>query len=136
MKKLSEKQKNTISSFFKFSLVGVSNTLIFFILYYAVIMIFGKKYYLIGQCIGYFTGTINSYILNSKFVFKKTKDNKFAFLKMCLCYLITYFLQAGLLTLQIDIFKISEFVAPISATLATTVINFFLNKIFTFNKKS
>lgn len=136
MKKLSEEQKNTWCSFFKFALVGASNTFIFFIIYYVTIMIFGKKYYLIGQCIGYFTGTINSYILNSRFVFKKTKDNKFAFFKMCLCYLLTYFLQAGLLILQIDFFKTSEFIAPVVATLVTTVINFFLNKIFTFNEKA
>ena len=43
MKKLSENQKNTICSFLKFSLVGVLNTLIFFILYYAVLMIDGSK---------------------------------------------------------------------------------------------
>ena len=134
-KKFTEKSENTWYSFFKFSLVGISNTLIFFVLYYAVILIFGERYYLVGQAIGYFTGTVNSYILNSRFVFSQAKHNKFTFFKMCLCYCLIYILQTIIIFILVSRLNISEFIAPTITALITTLINFFLNKTFIFNVK-
>lgn len=131
-KELTDEAWENWFSFIKFLLIGMSNTIILFAVYYIVILIAGSGYYLAGQTVGYFLGVVNSYIWNSRFVFKGGKAGAAAFVKMCLCYLLTYFIQAGLLYLQVNILHISEYVAPVIAVIITTVINYFLNKFFAF----
>lgn len=123
-------------SFVKFLLVGASNTIILFVVYYAVILVGGSELYLVGQGIGYFAGVINSYIWNSRFVFSKGNVGAGAFVKMCLCYVLTYFVQTWLLYLQVNTLGVSEFIAPVIAVVITTVINYFLNRFFAFGIKN
>ena len=134
-KKLTDEAWEMWFSFIKFLLIGLSNTLILFVVYYAVIFFVGSEYYIAGQTAGYFLGVINSYIWNSRFVFREGKTGAGAFVKMCLCYLLTYFIQAGLLYLQVNILHMSEYIAPVIAVVITTVINYFLNKFFAFGVK-
>ena len=60
--------------FILFALVGVSNTVINFIVY--TILVFFSMPYLLANVIGYGVGMINSYLLNKYFVFQK-KERRF-----------------------------------------------------------
>ena len=55
--------------FILFALVGVSNTVINFIVY--TILVFFSMPYLLANILGYGVGMINSYLLNKYFVFQK-----------------------------------------------------------------
>ena len=55
--------------FILFALVGVSNTVINFIVYTILVTI--SMPYLLANVIGYGVGMINSYLLNKYFVFQK-----------------------------------------------------------------
>lgn len=132
-KELTEEEWVVWQQFIKFALVGCSNTVIVLIVYYAVVLILGEKFYILGQSLGYVAGIANSYFLNSRFVFHAKAVNNQSFIKMCICYGMTYFLQIALLYLQVDVLHLSKFVAPIVAILITTPVNFFLNKIFAFH---
>lgn len=133
--RLSAQMWDSIEKFLKFLIVGLSNTIIQLAIYYLAIIIFGSDKYLFGQTAGYFCGVINSYFCNSRFVFAKGKRGILSFVKMCFCYLLTFFLQTTLIFVQIDILKLSGYLAPVLAVIVTTPINFVLNKLFAFGDK-
>lgn len=74
-----------ISRFIKFCLVGVSNTIISLGVYYIFILI-SRDLYIIGNAVGFVVSVFNSYILNSKFVFKKTTERKKTLIKTYIAY--------------------------------------------------
>ena len=53
---------------FKFGIVGASNTVISYVVY--AILVYLGMHYLAANVIAYFAGVINSFIWNSKYVFK------------------------------------------------------------------
>ncbi|MBO5369476.1 MAG: GtrA family protein [Clostridia bacterium] len=131
-KKLTDEMWETWQSFIKFLFIGLSNTIILFVVYYAFLYVWGNGSYLAGQSVGYFLGVVNSYFLNSRFVFSSGKRGRAAFVKMCVCYGITYVIQTSAMYLQVDVLGVPEAVAPVVAIIITTPINFVLNKIFAF----
>ena len=53
--------RKTLWQFFKFGLVGCSNSAVTLLVYYACIWILGTEFYLLGQTIGYIAAVINSF---------------------------------------------------------------------------
>lgn len=131
---LSDKLWITVEQFIKFTCVGCSNAIILLAVYYIVIFILGEPAYLLGQTLGYVAGIVNSYFWNSRIVFHADVTTKLrgAFIRMCICYGITYFVQIGILYAGVELLHISEIVVPIVAILITTPVNFFLNRRFAF----
>lgn len=126
------KIKKLFAQFIKFGLVGVSNTLIGYGIYYIVIFI-NKDLYLIGNLLGFIVGTLNSFYWNSKYVFPKYGAAKGKILiKTFICYGITLLLSTGILYLLVDIWSISAFVAPIINLCVTVPLNFLLNKFWAY----
>lgn len=123
--------------FIKFALVGCSNAVVTLIVYNIMVLLFGAGIYLYAQTIGYIAGIVNSFFWNSRFVFNSGEQKSAnAFVKMCLCYGITYFLQMGLLYVFVERCGLSAFLSPVLAILITTPVNFILNKIWAFHEKS
>ena len=60
--------------FIKFALVGVLNTLMNWIIFF--ILNASGFYYLVANIISYSISTLNSYLWNSRWVFKYQGDNK------------------------------------------------------------
>src|SRR5438552_16938904 len=55
--------------FVKFGIVGVSNTLLTFVVYTLLLKVFGV-WYLAASAIGFAVGTINSFLLNRRWTFR------------------------------------------------------------------
>ena len=123
-----------VEQFIKFTLVGCSNAAVTLIIYNVVVLLFGKDSYIIGQTLGYIAGIFNSYFWNSRLVFNKKEKSKNSFLKMCVCYITTYFLQVGFLYIFVNVCNLSEFISPVLAIILTTPINFIINKAWAFKK--
>ena len=70
--------------------------------------------------------------MNSKFVFKDKKENnsKKQIAKTYICYTLTLLLSLIILYLSVEIFKISEKIAPLISLIITVPINFIANKIW------
>lgn len=130
--------------FLKFSLVGLSNTLISFIITYGVI--FSVAYFFegivsddfllvfIASFLGFFVGVLNSYYWNNKYVFKKTtKGNLVPLLKSYVCYgvifIFSYILNSFILK---DIFGFSNIYIPVMQIFICTPLNFISNKLWAF----
>ena len=114
------------------AIVGVSNLLISLITYY--VLIFFSINYQIANIVGFITGTINGYIWNRLWVFKNKEQDMLSIVRFYLTYLATWLLSAVLLYAWIEIFNISNIIAPIINVVITTPINYILNKTWVFKK--
>lgn len=128
-KDLSEHTFEEILRFFKFCLVGVSNTAISLGVYYIFVFI-NKDFYLLGNAVGFVVSVLNSYFWNSKFVFKKTDEVSKTIIKTFLAYGTNLLLGTGLLYLFVDLLNISEIIAPLINLIFTIPLNYLLNKFW------
>lgn len=122
-----------IFRFIKFGLVGVLNTLINWILF-ILLNSFGI-YYIISNVIAYSISTLNSYLWNSKWVFKYSGDNvKETSLKFIVLNVIGLTLNTIILYLLVDIVGLNKLIALVITTGIVMILNYFINKLWVFKK--
>lgn len=136
--KLSEKQWENLIQFVKFGLVGVSNTVIAYVVY--VIVLQFKVYYVVANLVGFFVSVINAFYWNNKFVFKSGEGEERSTIKAFCKTLISYsgtgvILSNALLILWVEVVHIPQEIAPIINLLITIPLNFILNKFWAFKGK-
>ena len=133
MRKSMKFLSDDLSRFIKFGLVGVLNTIINWILFILLDSI--GVYYIISNIIAYGISTLNSYLWNSKWVFKYTGDNvnqtTFKFITLNIIGLV---LNTIILFLLVDIIKLPKIIALIIATGVVMILNYFINKLWVFKK--
>lgn len=123
-----------ISKFIKFGIVGILNTLINWTIF--AILNFLGMYYIISNIIAYVIATINSYIWNSKWVFKyKGKDKKETTGKFILLNLFGLSLNTVILYLFVDLMRFNKLIALVITTIIVMIINYILNKVWVFKEK-
>ncbi len=126
-----------IYQFIKFGIVGLSNTIVSMSIYYLFIYI-NTEYYLWGSFIGWVISVLNAFYWGNKFVFndKENKQKKIIILllKSYVTYGSTFLLTQILLYLEISVWGMSEWIAPIVNLLITIPLNFIINKFWTFKK--
>ena len=141
--KISEENWNKFLQFVKFGIVGVSNTLISYIIYVVSLMFFERNGlipdfdYIVAQVIAFFISVLWSFYWNRKFVFEAEKGVSWpkALLKTYISYAFTgIFLSNVLLILWVQILHISKLIAPIINLLVSVPLNFILNKFWAFRK--
>lgn len=125
--------------FFKFGIIGLSNSLISYIVYLFLVS-FGVPY-IISNIIAFIIGVLNSFFWNNKYVFKKNYDEKrnvfLTLLKTYISYSFTgVILNNILLVLLIEKCMISKYIAPIIILLITVPLNFIMNKFWAFKTKN
>lgn len=126
-----------ICQFIKFGIVGLSNTLISYIIY--IILINFNVYYLLASFIGFLVSVINAYYWNDRYVFKVSAGEKRqwwkAFMKTFTSYAGTgLVLNNILLIIWVDALGIPETLGPLINLFITIPLNFFLNKYWAFKK--
>ncbi|MST75609.1 GtrA family protein [Roseburia sp. MUC/MUC-530-WT-4D] len=131
--------------FVKFGIVGVSNTIISYVLYAGCLLIFrgigiltGIDY-IVAQVIQFILSVLWSFYWNNKYVFELKKGEKRSLWKSLLKTYVSYsftglFLSSILLVLWVQILGISEFIAPIINLLISVPLNFIINKFWAFKK--
>lgn len=142
-KELSEQTLAAWMQFIKFGIVGVSNTIISYLLYvislfcFQTFGFFPKSDYILAQVISFFLSVLWSFYWNHKVVFVQEEEKKRsvwkALLKTYLSYSFTgLFLNSILLMVWVQKLHISEFLAPIINLIFSVPINFFINKFWAF----
>lgn len=123
-----------INKFIKFGLVGVLNTLINWIIF--AVLNFVGVYYIVANVIAYAIATANSYIWNSKWVFKYNgKDKKETTIKFVILNLIGLALNTAILYFLVDILLFNKLIGLVITTVIVMVINYIVNKIWVFKEK-
>lgn len=132
-----------IRQFIKFGIIGVSNTLISYMIYIICLVllcnlgIFQKFDYLIGSVISFLISVYWSFYWNERYTFneenRQEKSKWKALLKTYICYSITgLFLGNILLYFTVDKIGIPKNIAPLINLTVTVPINFGLNKFWAF----
>lgn len=134
-KELSESQWRAWIQFIGFSLVGVSNFLVSYIVYALLISVFQCTYHL-SNIAAYIVSVFNAYFWNNRFVFRQENEKRVwwkVLLKTYLSYAFSgLFLTEILLFIEINILGIPKLLAPFINLAITTPINFIMNKFWAF----
>ncbi len=143
--------KKTFWQFIKFSAVGMTNTLVDFVVY-SILTHFGLNY-ILSQVISYSAGILNSYIWNSLWTFKKERNNSFKTVFMFVVVnVLSLGVSLGVLWLcknpiginqdvALELFGKSiniscDIICKIPASVFSAIANFALTKLFVFKDKS
>lgn len=136
--KITDKNWDKLCQFIKFGMVGISNTLISYIVYILLVAI--DVHYLAASFLGFLVSVLNAFYWNNKYVFKVSNYEKriwwHSFLKTFMSYAGTgLILNNILLILWIDVFKLNEALGPLINLFITIPLNFLLNKYWAFKEK-
>lgn len=105
-------KKSSVIQFIKFGLVGVSNTLVNYLVY--VIFVALGVHYVIANALGFIISVLNAYFWGSRFVFKedKSKEKRVwwqVLLKTYASYALGFGINTVLLILWIDLLNIGAY---------------------------
>lgn len=131
-------KRNSIYQFLKFCIVGLSNTLIGYVVY--SLCVFLGMHYLLANLVGFLVSVVNAFYWSNKYVFAKGngeyRNLYWSFIKTILAYASTgIVLNSILLWLLIDQWHISEYLAPLLILMVTVPTNFIMNKYWSFKTK-
>ncbi len=127
-----------MNQFIRFCLVGVSNTLLSYIIYVGCIYI--GIHYILANAIGFFVSVLNAYYWSNRYVFVKQEGDQrnhfYALLKTYITYGSSELLIASmLLYLFVEMCGINEYFAQLLCLIVTVPMNFLLNKYWSFAKE-
>lgn len=127
--------KQLFWQFFKFGLVGLSNTAVSMAVYYLFLWL-NPSWYMIGSVLGTVLSIANAFIWNDLFVFSGNARNVKSVLKRLgktyVSYGGTSILSTILLWLEVTLFGVDKVIAPVVNLLITIPLNFMINKLWTF----
>lgn len=118
----------------RFSVVGIMNTLIDFIMFSSFNSLLGVNYTL-SQVIGYSSGVINSYIFNRKWTFSNTSKSKkvnkelILFVIVNLCSLLITLVAMNAL---VGSFGVNVYIAKLIVMVIAQMVNFLSYKVLVF----
>lgn len=133
----------SVMQFVRFGIVGVSNTVISYVLYAAGLLgfralgVFAHSDYLVAQLLAFVLSVLWSFYWNNKLVFTlqngETRSLWKALAKTYISYSFTgLFLNSILLIFFVQVMHISEFVAPAVNLCISVPVNFMINKFWAF----
>ena len=145
-KEISNTTEAALMQFIKFGIVGLSNTIISYVIYAVSLLlfqhfaIFDTNAYLVSQVLAFVISVAWSFYWNNKYVFTQnegeTRSIWRALLKTYISYSFTgLFLNTLLLILWVQLLHVSEFIAPIINLLVSVPLNFIINKFWAFRSK-
>ena len=145
-KKPADTETAAFLQFIKFGIVGVSNTVISYVLYTLSLLGFrqcgllaGIDYF-IAQVISFILSVLWSFYWNNKAVFVLQEGEQRSVWKALLKTYVSYsftglFLNSLLIWLWVDVVHISEFIAPLINLIISVPVNFIINKCWAFKGK-
>ena len=143
--KINKTQWELLMQFVKFGIVGLSNTVISYVIYVGTLILFQKNNlipsvdYLVAQEIAFILSVLWSFYWNNKFVFEKADNEErnivHALIKTYISYAFTgLFLNSILSLLWVEVLGIPKIIAPIINLLVSVPLNFIMNKFWAFRK--
>ena len=122
--------KKSFIQFFKFGLVGLSNTAVGFGIYY--ILFFCGVNYLIANVVSWLVSVFNAFYWNNKYVFQSGNGWRKTLFRTYVSYGASLLVSTLLMYVLVEHFLISPVIAPVICLLVTVPLNFLLNKFWAF----
>ena len=115
----------------KYGIVGLSNTLITAIVIWIMMKCLGCSD-IVSNIMGYAAGGLNSFVWNKQWTFKSSVGWTSGAIRFGVVFSICYLLQLGLLMYLNANLTIDPYYNQLIAMAFYTVINFIMNKFYTF----
>ncbi len=138
---LPEEKERAVIQFIKFGIVGVSNTILSYLINVAALLVLAPFHiswdYFAANIIAFILSVAWSFFWNNKYVFKARDGEKrniwTALAKTYVSYAVTGLLLANILSyIWIDLIGISKYIAPLLNLVISVPVNFLLNKLWAF----
>jgi len=146
-KKLEGEAAEGFLQFVKFALVGVTNTVISYLINAATLFILDKFNLFpntdiyIGNTVAFILSVLWAFMLSNKFVFKEdeSKEKRVWWKTLIKTYLAYAFTGLGLSNLishvGVNVFHLSKYIPPLINLVVAVPINFVLNKFWAYGQK-
>jgi putative flippase GtrA len=121
--------------FVKFGIVGVSNTLLTFVVYIVLLKGFGV-WYLAASAVGFAVGATNGFLLNRRWTFREHVGDALTPVRWAIVQSCGLGINEGLLYLFVHDAHIDKLLAQVFATAVVTVTTFLVNRAWTFRTHS
>ena len=121
--------------FIKFGVVGVSNTLLTFVVYTTLLKAFGV-WYLAASAVGFMVGATNGFIFNRRWTFADHVGDSLTPVRWAIVQGSGLGINLLLLYLFVDSAHLDKLLAQAFATAVVTVTTFFANRAWTFRSAS
>jgi putative flippase GtrA len=122
---------SVVVQFFKFGIVGVSNTLLTFAVYTLLLKVFGV-WYVAASGIGFAVGAVNGFLLNRRWTFKEHVGDALTPVRWTIVQGCGLACDLGLVYLFVDGAGLDKLVGQAFATAIVTVATFGVNRSWTF----
>jgi putative flippase GtrA len=122
---------HVLVQFVKFGIVGISNTLLTFIVFTILLKVFGV-WYIAASAIGFIVGATNGFLLNRRWTFAGHVGDALTPVRWGIVQTCGLALNLGLLYLLVHDAGLDELIAQALATVAVTVSTFLVNRAWTF----
>ena len=128
-------KRDSVIQFLKFSIVGLSNTIVSYLVYAALLFI-GVNY-IFANIVSYFAGVINSFYWNNKYVFDNERSDLSSlissFSKLLASSAFTgLIINNILLYFWVSVLGISSILGPLLNLFVTYPLNYILSKYWAF----
>jgi putative flippase GtrA len=120
-----------VSQFVKFGVVGVSNTLIFFLVYTLLLKVFGV-WYIAASGIGFAVGAINGFVWNRAWTFRGHVGDALTPVRWFVVQSSGLLLDLGLVYLFVDGAGLGKLEGQAVTIVIVTVLTFLANRAWTF----
>jgi putative flippase GtrA len=124
-----------LAQFVKFGLVGVSNTLITFVVYTVLLKAFGV-WYVASSGIGFAVGAVNGFLWNRAWTFKGHVGDALTPVRWFVVQGCGLLVNLGLVYLFVDGAGLDELVGQGFTIAIVTVLTFFANRSWTFRMRA
>ncbi len=115
----------------KFGIVGVSNTLLTFVVYTVLLKGFGV-WYLAASAAGFVVGATNGFLLNRRWTFREHVGDPLTPVRWAIVQGCGLAINEGLLYLFVQEAHVEKLLAQALATVVVTLTTFFANRAWTF----
>lgn len=120
-----------VLQFVKFGVVGVSNTLIFFLVYTLLLKVFGV-WYVAASGIGFAVGAVNGFLWNRAWTFRGHVGDALTPVRWFVVQTSGLLVNLGLVYLFVDGVGLGELTGQAATIVIVTLLTFFANRAWTF----
>jgi putative flippase GtrA len=120
-----------VMQFVKFGIVGVSNTLLTFVVYTLLLKVFGV-WYLAASAIGFLVGAGNGFLWNRRWTFREHVGDALTPVRWFVVQGCGLLLDLALVYLFVEHAHLDKLLGQGCATVIVTVLTFFANRAWTF----
>lgn len=131
--KIYTESKAILNQLFRYSIVGILNTIIGLSVIFLLYNYFHFDY-ILANVAGYFFGLVNSFIWNKKWTFKSSEHYTKELIPFLIVFGISYLINLITVIFMVESLKINPNIAQVLGIAAYSSTNFLINKYWTFSK--